>query len=236
MVEGEVALRVLVQYGRFQLTSLLLSERRVTGLKPLLDGLPEDLPIHVIAHHEIEAVVGFKMHRGVLGCGQRMPCSSPQELLSSLPTDARRLVLAEAVSNTDNMGGLFRNMAAFGGAAALLDHQSCDPLYRKAIRVSSGQSLALPFSRGGHILELMQTVQAEGFTVAALTPDASALSIKDWADRPEKIAIMVGAEGPGLSAAALAAADVAISIPMASAVDSLNVATSLAVAMHALQG
>ncbi len=235
MVEGEVALRALVQYGRFPLTSVLLSDRRVAGLKDLLDELPDTLPIHVIAHQEIEAVVGFKMHRGVLGCGQRVPSASARALLGTLPTGTQRLVLAEAVSNTDNMGAIFRNVAALGGAAVLLDHQSCDPLYRKAIRVSSGQTLALPFSRGGQILELIEAVRDEGFVVAALTPSAEAVPIMDWGDRPEKIALMVGAEGPGLSAAALTAADLAMSIPMAPTVDSLNVATSLAVAMYGLQ-
>ena len=117
----------------------------------------------------------------------------------------------------------------------LLDSQSCDPLYRKAIRVSSGQALALPFCRGGEILDIISSVRAAGFTVAALTPRHQARPIKQWVDLPERLALLVGAEGPGLSAAALAAADCCLSIPMAANVDSLNVATSVAVAMHTLQ-
>ena len=234
MVEGEVALRVLVAHGRFDLEGLLLSERRVQSLRPLLSELPDHVPVYVIDHDATEAVVGFKMHRGIMGCGRRRPSPSPEQLLSGLVGEHMRVVLTEAVSNTDNMGGIFRNVAAFGGSAIFVDQQSCDPLYRKAIRVSSGQALALPFCRGAEILGMIAAVQAAGFTVAALTPHEQALPVKDWRP-PERVALLVGAEGPGLTEAALMAADCRLSIPMAATVDSLNVATSVAVAMHTLQ-
>ena len=235
MVEGEVALRVLVRHGRFPLSALLLSERRVKTLTSLLADLPDQTPVYVVPHHAIEDIVGFKMHRGVLGCGQRILGPSLDATLAHLSAHVQRVVLTEAVSNTDNMGAIFRNVAAFGGGAVLLDQQSCDPRYRKAIRVSSGQTLALPFCRGGTVLELVESVRRVGFQVAALTPCEAATPIKEWKNPPDRVALLVGAEGPGLSDAALASVDHRLAIPMATSVDSLNVATSVAVAMHQLQ-
>lgn len=235
MVEGEVPLRTLIAHGRFQTTAVLLAAKRVDGLADALAELSPEVPVYVSDQATVEAVVGFKMHRGVMACGQRPERSDYRVVLDSLPAQAERLILGEAVGNTDNMGALFRNGAAFAVSALCFDQQSCDPLYRKSIRVSAGQALAIPFSRDGDIVDLIQSVQASGFTVAALTPGAQAQPIKSWRDRPERIALMVGAEGPGLTERALTAADLQLAIPMHRSVDSLNVATAAAVALHELQ-
>jgi tRNA G18 (ribose-2'-O)-methylase SpoU len=155
--------------------------------------------------------------------------AAPAELLPSLG-DGLVIALAE-VNNHDNVGGIFRNAAAFGARAVLLDERSCDPLYRKAIRVSAGAALFVPFARGGTTSEMLRALEHAGYTIVALTPKAT-LDIRD-VPRPPRLALLLGAEGPGLSEESLAAAHVRAKITMAEGFDSLNVAAASAIAMHA---
>jgi tRNA G18 (ribose-2'-O)-methylase SpoU len=172
----------------------------------------------------LSEVVGFRVTRGVLASAQRPGPSDPVELVR----DARHVAVLEGLNDFENLGALFRNAAAFGVEAVLLDPRCADPLYRRSVRVSMGHVLRVPFAvlpePWPASLRLL-----DGFTVLAMTPDAAAIALRE-VEPPDRWAVLLGAEGPGLSAAALAAADLRVRIPMASGVDSLNVATAAAVA------
>ena len=230
VAEGQVVLEKAIRLGRRRLESVLLAQGRVAGLRPLLAELPEDTPIYTAAQTVMDAVVGFPIHRGVLAVGRRAPEPDPGQLLAGLGPQASALGLV-GIANHDNMGGLFRNAAAFGVGAVVLDAACCDPLYRKAIRTSVGASLIVPFARlapGGDMLALFE---AAGFAPLALSPGAAeTLSAVGPAART---AVLVGAEGPGLPSEMLQRAR-AVSIPMAGGFDSLNVATAAAIVLHHL--
>jgi len=231
IAEGEVVLRVLIGGGaRAAPASLLLAENRVSRLAPLLEQLADDAPVYAARQAVMDAIVGFHIHRGILAHGRRPPDPGAGALLAAL--QPRSLVLALfGVANHDNIGGIFRNAAAFGADAVLLDGACCDPLYRKAIRVSVGAALKVPFARlapGEDALALLETA---GFASLALTPDG-AEPIAGLA-RPARAALLLGAEGPGLPPQLLARAR-RIAIPMAAGWDSLNVAAASAVALHEL--
>jgi tRNA G18 (ribose-2'-O)-methylase SpoU len=167
----------------------------------------------------------------VLAVGLRGAPDSAAELIAGLPAKATVLV-GIGIANHDNMGGLYSNAAAFGVSAVLLDQTSCDPLYRKAIRVSVGAVLKVPFARGNEGAVLIAALQDAGFQTLALTPGA-ALELSD-VQPAERVALVVGAEGPGLPAALLAQM-VPVRIDMAQGFDSLNVATSAAIALYSLR-
>ena len=149
--EGEVVLRMLLEHSRFDIETILLSTRRAAHMTELVSRVPGHIPVLVADDSIIEAVAGFRLHRGVLAVGLRGVPASARELIDELPAEASVLV-GIGIANHDNMGGLFRNAAAFGIRAVLLDQTSCDPLYRKAIRVSVGGVLKVPFARGGNAL------------------------------------------------------------------------------------
>jgi tRNA G18 (ribose-2'-O)-methylase SpoU len=231
IAEGEVVLRVLLGVGaRARAASLLVAERRLARLGPLIETLDDAIPVYAASQAVMDAVVGFPIHRGILAHGRRPPDPGAAALLTGLP--ARTLVLALfGVSNHDNIGGIFRNAAAFGAGAVLLDAACCDPLYRKAIRVSVGASLRVPFARLGAGEDAVALLEAAGFTALALSP-AAAESVAGLA-RPERAALLLGAEGPGLPPALLARART-VGIRMAAGWDSLNVAAASAIALHEL--
>ena len=153
--------------------------------------------------------------------------------------DARRVLVLEAVNDHENIGSLFRNAAAFGVDAVVLDPTTADPLYRRSTRVSLGHVLRVPFARvdDGAWPSAVDELRALGFTTVALTPAADAEALgRLVADAPERVALLVGAEGPGLTEQALGSVDRRVRIPMAAGVDSVNVATAAAIALSALHG
>jgi tRNA G18 (ribose-2'-O)-methylase SpoU len=229
-VEGDVTLRVLVRRGRLAVRSLFLSESRLTALSDVVSALRDDVPVYVAPAAVMDAIVGFPIHRGALAACERPAAVAPSALLSTL--DDGLVVALEEVNNHDNVGGIFRNAAAFGARAVLLDERSCDPLYRKAIRVSAGAALFVPFAHGGTRGDLVSALKGAGYTVIALTPSAT-IDVRD-VPRPPRVALLLGAEGPGLSAESMAAADVCARIAMVPGFDSLNVAVASGIAMHAL--
>jgi tRNA G18 (ribose-2'-O)-methylase SpoU len=172
----------------------------------------------------LSEVVGFRVTRGVLASADR---GSPLDA-TAIVREARRVVVLEELNDFENLGALFRNAAAFGVDAVLLDPRCADPLYRRSVRVSMGHVLRVPFAMlpGSWPASL---ALLRDFTVLAMTPDPSATPLREVAV-PHRWALLLGAEGPGLSADALAAADLRVRIPMADGVDSLNVATAAAVA------
>ena len=213
IVEGKVTLETLLRRSRFKVESLFLCETRLEPLADILEHVPDDVPVYVAPQDVMDAVAGFPMHRGVLACGVKGDSGAKAAL-----------ILSEVEGRA-----CFRNAAAFGADAVLLDGQCCDPLYRKAIRVSSGSSLWLPFAHGGSGAEMVKAARDAGYTVWAMTPREDAALISSL-PVPDRLAILLGAEGPGLPDDLIAAA-VPVRIPMSAGFDSVNVATAGAIAL-----
>lgn len=230
VAEGEVVLRVLLQQSRFKIESLLLAENRIESLSELLSGIPEGVPVYSVNRTVMDAIVGFPIHRGILAIARRAPLPPVEELLAGLPEKALVVGLV-GLANHDNVGGIFRNAAAFGADAILLDPETCDPLYRKAIRVSVGGALVVPFTRVASAEAMVDALEAAGFEVLALTPAGKETLTRI---RPaSRTALLLGAEGPGLPASLLAKTRT-VSIPMSGGFDSLNVATTSGIVLHHL--
>jgi len=231
IAEGEVPLRaLLLAQERFPVDSLLVSEKRIGALGALIAGLPCRTPVHVAPQGVMDRIVGFPIHRGLLALASRGQPQAALELLAGLSPHALVVALV-GVANHDNVGGVFRNAAAFGAEGVLLDGGSCDPLYRKAIRVSVGASLLVPFARGGDPADMLDALEGAGFETVALSPGGpepiSRLS------RRGRTALLLGAEGSGLPQAVLARAR-AVRIAMRAGFDSLNLATASGIALHHL--
>jgi tRNA G18 (ribose-2'-O)-methylase SpoU len=198
--------------------------RRIETLSPVLARL--DVPVYVADKWLLSDVVGFRVTRGVLASAERLPPPDVRALLGG----AERVAVLEGLNDFENLGALFRNAAAFGVDAVLLDGRCADPLYRRSVRVSMGHALAVPFA----VLpepwpDSLQMLRSAGFGLLALTPREQAVPLRDVV-APAKWAVLLGAEGPGLTDAALAHADQLVRIPMSAGVDSLNVATAGAIA------
>ena len=230
MAEGEVVLRRLIDAPDMETVSVLVAQKRLDKLADALARLPSATPVYVAEPQVLDAVAGFPLHRGMLAIGRRRATPDAGALLASLPKDALVLVLV-GIANHDNMGGLFRNAAAFGVDAVLLDATSCDPLYRKAIRVSVGAALTTPFARIAPEEDLIALLTDQGFTPLALTP-RGATPLSQLA-RPRRAAVILGAEGPGLPQALIDHA-APVAIPMANNFDSLNVAVTAGIVLHHL--
>ncbi len=189
------------------------------------------MPLYVGSEELLESVTGFHVHRGALAAMGRLPLRSVADLL---PQSSRLVVLEEVNSHT-NLGAIFRSAAGLGMDAVLLSPTCADPLYRRSVRVSMGEVFSIPYARIEAWPSGLTELREDGFQVLALTPDARARPIDEIAVRDgEKLALLLGAEGPGLSKDALAAATSAVRIPMGNGVDSLNVAAAAAVACYAI--
>lgn len=224
LIEGKVPLDILLNRSRFEIESLFLCESRLEPLADLLAKVPGRVPIYTAPQDLMDQIAGFPIHRGVLACAHKGEALRLDDFLN-----ARTLLVLNEISNHDNVGSAFRNAAAFAADGVILDSQSCDPLYRKAIRVSSGTSLWLPYHHGGTGLEQIDMLKAAGFTVWAMTPRMSATALSELAI-PDKLAIVLGAEGPGLPDPLLQAA-LPVRIPMTDRFDSINVATAGAITL-----
>ncbi len=196
---------------------------RIEALRLVLE--PLDVAVYALDKWALSEVVGFRVTRGVLASATRLPPRDPDALLAG----ARRVAVLEGLNDFENLGALFRNAAAFGVDAALLDQRCADPLYRRSVRVSMGHVFNVPFA----VLpdpwpDALDVARRHELAVLAATPDAGAVPLREVVP-PPAWAVLFGAEGPGLSPGALAYADGRIRIPMAAGVDSLNVATAAAV-------
>lgn len=227
MVEGEVLLRTLLSpAARTGPVALLLSERQHGRLaNGLLEGLSGATPVYVAAQSVLDAIAGFPLHRGVLALARR----PPPETIASWSASAAPIVIGVGIGNHDNIGGLFRNAAAFGAGGVALDSTCCDPFYRKAIRVSAGAALRMPYAFEGSGHEILDALVIAGFHPVALSPGGQARLHET--DGTLRAAIVVGPEGPGLPSDILARCQTA-RIPMAGGFDSLNVATASALALE----
>ncbi len=224
VAEGEVVVRVLVSRSGLAVRSLLLEKRRVEAVKDVLAALPDDVPAYVVPQDVMDGVVGFSIHRGVLALGERGQPIAPAELARG----ATVLVALVGLTNHDNVGSIFRNAAAFGADGVLLDPESCDPLYRKAIRVSAGAALVVPFARCRSVDEMFEVLANANIEPIALTPRGEE-TIDSLPPAPR--ALLLGTEGPGLPEHVLARAR-RVRIDMAPGLDSLNVAVASGIALH----
>ncbi|HXG89196.1 MAG TPA: RNA methyltransferase [Vicinamibacterales bacterium] len=179
----------------------------------------------------INAIAGYNIHRGCVALAVR---PTPRTLADLNLQSARRLLILEGVNNPDNIGGLFRSAAAFGVDAVVLGPGCSDPYYRKAIRTSMSATLALPFGFASTWPADLATLSAHGFRVIALTPDANAAALETVPRALAKVAVMVGAEGAGLSDEALSLSDQRVRIAMVAGVDSLNVTVAASIALSHL--
>lgn len=230
--EGEFILRVLVS-SRFPVRSVVVAPHRLAGIADVIASLPDSTHVYTLPEPAMEALVGFQFHRGILACGERLPMPAPQAVLAN----ARIAVILEDLTNADNVGAIFRNTAALAGAgsAVLLSPSCCDPLYRKAVRVSMGHVLTVPYTKLTTWPHDLTAIKQAGFKILAMTPGPGSIDINDLRPAPnDRLAILLGTEGEGLSKAALAAADTLVRIPMAPGVDSLNVSVACAVALSRL--
>lgn len=230
IAEGKVVLNVLLANRSFAIESLLIIENRLAGLKDQIRLCPADVPIYCVSRTTIDAIAGFPMHRGILAVGRRMNPLSVQALIDTLSPTALVVVLC-GISNHDNMGSIFRNAAAFEADCVIMDETSCDPLYRKAIRVSVGATLKVPFAQQGPIEAIIETLQDAGFTLFGLSP--SGLTSINSVQPAQRTALLLGTEGEGLPPALLQQLQTA-RIPMSSDFDSLNVATASGIALSRL--
>jgi tRNA G18 (ribose-2'-O)-methylase SpoU len=229
VAEGVVVLEKLIAAGRHPLRSILVAEKRLESLSGLLGALRPEVQVYAADQAVMDAVVGFPIHRGVLAVGDRaeLPAGA---LLDALPGDAL-VVALQGIANHDNMGGLFRNAAAFGADAVLVGADCCDPLYRKAIRVSVGAALTMSFARLAPGEDFVDLLAGRGFEIIALSP-AGQGTLAELAPERRRAALF-GAEGPGLPPALLARCRT-LRIPMAGGFDSLNVATTSGIVLHRL--
>jgi tRNA G18 (ribose-2'-O)-methylase SpoU len=229
VAEGRHVVRRLLAEPRFTTRSVLLTPTALDAMADAIDRAP-DIPVFVVRQDAIDTITGFDIHRGCLAIGER-PSPRPW---AELVRNARMVLVLERVGNADNVGGIFRNAAALGANAVLLGPACADPLYRKAIRTSMGAALRVPFAEMEDWPVDLSRLQASGFRLLALTPADSARPI-EAASPGDRVALLLGHEGDGLSDDALRHADVRVRIPMAEGVDSLNVATAAAIALHDLR-
>jgi len=228
IAEGKVVLDMLLSGGRFAAESVLVLENRLAGLGDTLRKAQADLPVYVVAGEVMDRIAGFHMHRGILAIGLKGSDLPAEALLETLP--ARALVVVPiGIANHDNIGSIFRNAAAFGANAVLMDDSCCDPLYRKAIRVSVGAALKVPFASFTGTAGLMATLAAHGFEQFALSPSGQT-DIRQ-AKAAQRLALYLGTEGEGLPKNLLERLHT-VRINMAEGFDSLNVAAASAIALH----
>lgn len=228
IAEGEKVIRRARQAG-YRMRSMLLTPKWVEVMRDVIEEDPA--PVYTVSTGTAERVTGYHVHRGALASMARRPLPAAGELLAH----ARRLVVLEGVNDHTNIGAIFRSAAALGMHGLLLSPDCADPLYRRSVKVSMGAVFAVPYARLDSWPQGLQTVRAAGFRLLALTPGERATALDEAAPhRLERCALMLGAEGGGLTSRALATADERVRIPMAREVDSLNVGAAAAVAFYAV--
>ena len=228
IAEGEVVIRTLLAPESLcRARSLLIAENRIEAQAALIAAAGET-PVYAASQGVMDAIAGFPLHRGLLALGEKPVERTVEATLAGLPEDCVVLACA-GIGNHDNMGGLFRNAAAFGAAAVLRDERCCDPFYRKSIRVSVGAVLRTPSAAAASLTRLILALQAARFEVIALSPGASE-PLTGLRGGGRK-AVLVGSEGPGLPPEVMASLRT-VGIPMAGGFDSLNVAVTSALALY----
>lgn len=224
IAEGVLVIERMVS-SRFRPHALLGVQRRLTELGSCLDQL--DVPFYRASADTMAEIVGFHLNRGVLAAARRPPELEVQSVIAG----ARTVAVLEGVNDHENIGAIFRNAAGLGADAVLFGANTADPLYRRAVRVSMGHVLRIPFARVQPWPLGLDILRENGFQIIALTPHASAAPLAQ-AMTGSRVALLLGAEGPGLAEHTMRAADLRARIPMAAGTDSLNVATAAAMAFY----
>ncbi len=228
IAEGDLVAERAIRAG-YELRAILVDATRTDPLPP---GVAAGVPVYAAAPEVLQRITGLGVHRGLLACFERRPPRPAPHVLAA----ARRVVVLERVSNPTNLGLILRSAAGLGMDAVLLDPTCSDPLYRRTSRAAMGEGYAFPWAWIGRLPGGLDVVRAQGFRLVALTPDADAVPLDELAldGADERVALLFGAEGPGLSAGTLAAADIRAGIPMRGGVDSLNVGVAAGIAFWVL--
>ena len=236
VAESELVLERMFA-SAIKVRSLLIATARAERLHEMLatyaDRQPTPVEILVADRNLIDEVIGYPLHRGVIVVAERPAPLVATELLD----EAQTVVVLEGVMDPDNVGTMFRHAAGFGVDAIVLHGPTGDPLYRKTVRTSMGWTLGIPYARTVPGTKLSELLGRAGFTSLALTPERSAAELSEVLQREhpqQKLALLLGAEGPGLTDETLGEATHRVRIPLADGVDSLNVSTAGAIALYAL--
>jgi tRNA G18 (ribose-2'-O)-methylase SpoU len=236
ITEGRLNVKRLITVSPYRTRSVFVTEAGLRAIRPALERLAADTPVYVAAPPLLHEVVGYAMHRGCLAAGERGPEPDLASFLATrLAGDPARpctLLALEDVTNAENVGAIFRNALALGADAVVLTRRCVDPLYRRSIRVSMGAALRVPYARAADGTAALAALARAGFTSIALTTAAGAMALARSGAPPRRLALWLGSEGSGLSAAVLAGIDRQVAIPMAPGADSLNVATASGIALH----
>jgi tRNA G18 (ribose-2'-O)-methylase SpoU len=230
VAEGRLIVRRVLDDARYRIRSILLNEPSRHDLERILEARAPDVSVFVADNRHFLDITGHNLHRGCLALVERPQPTPVDRVLAA----SERVVVLEDITNADNVGGIFRNAAAFH-AGVLLTAACCDPLYRKAIRTSMGAVLRVPYARADDLPATLEKMRRCGFVVAALTPRAPSDDLERFCELPRpRVALLVGTEGVGLSPVAESSADYRVCIPMDDDVDSLNVAVAVGIALYAL--
>ncbi|CAB4847781.1 unannotated protein [freshwater metagenome] len=226
LAEGEKVIRRALAAG-FLPRSLFMASRWWESLAADLESF--DGPVYLCDESVIREVTGFNVHRGALASMGRLPLRSVSDVIAG----ARRVVVLEDLVDHTNVGSVFRNAAALGIDAVLVSPECADPLYRRSIKVSMGSVFAVPWTRADPWPETLDLLRAQGFSTLAMSPDPRGRLLQE-VDLQRPVAVVLGTEGEGLTAEALARCEQSVRIPMSAGVDSLNVAAASAVVFYAL--
>jgi len=226
VAEGRLVVRRLIDLQHWAIESILVTQPAADALADILSKT--NAPVYVGGQELMNGLAGFNIHRGCLALVRR-PITPTLDRIAAGPLS--RVLVLEGVNNPDNVGGLFRSAAAFGIELVVLGPDTGDPLYRKAIRTSMGATLSVPFVQAPQWPGAIRDLRSDGFTVVALTPAMSAAPLEEVFPHA-KLALLVGAEGSGLTADAMRTATLRIRIPTTADVDSLNVTTAASIAMY----
>ncbi|HWC36704.1 MAG TPA: RNA methyltransferase [Mycobacteriales bacterium] len=229
IAEGALVIERALAAG-YSLRSALMTPEWLDRTTPVLSG--SEAPVYVGSDAVLRALTGFHVHRGALASVQRLPLRSIDEVVSS----AHRLAVIEDVVNHTNLGAIFRTAAALGVDGVVISPRAADPLYRRSVRVSMGAVFTVPYARAGDWPGVVDDLRGAGFRTLALTPAEHAVDLDELrVEAGERLAIVVGTEGDGLSPDVVARCDVAVRIPMSAGIDSLNVATAAGIAFWELR-
>jgi tRNA G18 (ribose-2'-O)-methylase SpoU len=230
VAEGRIVVQRVIGDARFRVAAILVTEAARDALSGVLGRVAA--PVYVCDQHIVDAITGFNFHRGCLALAERSPSTPSADAFAR----ASRLLALEGVGNPDNVGGLFRVASALGADGVLLDSASGDPFYRKAIRTSMAATLRVPFVRTDNLQGALATLRSQGLRLVALTPQEGAQSIDELTHaRGDRLVLMLGSEGSGLTSGTIDLADIRARIPVDPRADSLNVVVAAAIALYALR-
>lgn len=227
VAEGDIVVERALRAG-YRLQCLLVDAKRT---KPLPAVVDTSIPVYAAGPDVLQRITGYHLHRGVLAVFERRPLLTFEEAV----VNSRTVAVIEAVNNPTNLGVILRCAVALGVDAYFLDPTCCDPLYRRCGRVSMGESFATPYARLDPFPDGLTPLHDAGFELLALTPDAGAVPLNEIRlDLDDRVALLLGAEGPGLTEATMAACHRRVRIPMSGVTDSINVGSAAAVAFYAV--